>query len=675
MKRLSIILIPLIIPVLMMAQGWPANYKGVMLQGFYWDSYDDTQWTKLESQADELSQYFSLVWVPQSAYCGGKSMGYDDLYWFSNYNSSFGNKAQLTAMIKTFKDKGIGTIADVVINHRKELSNWVNFPAEEYNGTVYQLKSTDVVANDDVGKTKTWATTNGYQLSSYNDSGDGWDGMRDLDHYSQNVQTNVKAYLKMLLDDLGYAGFRYDMVKGYASGFTGMYNSYAAPTYSVGEYWDSNVNAVKTWLNGTKTGNEIQSAAFDFPFRYTVRDAINNNNWTKLANSSLISDEAYKRYAVTFVENHDTEYRSASEQQDPIRKDTLAANAYLLAMPGTPCVFLKHWQKNKAAIKSMIEVRNMTGIHSQSMVYNMSNLYNLYAASVTGSDGKLLVAVGPNAAAYAPGSQWVKVLSGNKYAYFVENTINRPWVDLASGSYPNAQRVTLTAISDNSAAKLVYTTDGTTPTASSKQAGSGTTLDIPEGTTVLKVGLLIGNTVSNIITRNYTVRTFVPYTITVHVNTSAVNWSGINFWTWGGDGSHGPNKTSWPGDAVTSTKTAEGKTWYYKNFTINSEDDYVNFVFSTGSGTPQTEDYSNVNTDSYFEISTLKNANGHHIINNVTEQITASVGGIAASTETGIQRVYRTDGRLVRVVEGSVEQALNGLGSGLYIVNKKKYVK
>ncbi len=36
------------------ATGWPANYEGVMLQGFYWDSYADTKWTNLESQADEL---------------------------------------------------------------------------------------------------------------------------------------------------------------------------------------------------------------------------------------------------------------------------------------------------------------------------------------------------------------------------------------------------------------------------------------------------------------------------------------------------------------------------------------------------------------------------------------------------------------------------------------------
>lgn len=47
--------------------GWPANYQGVMLQGFYWDSFDDTKWTNLESQADELSQYFTLIWVTNSA--------------------------------------------------------------------------------------------------------------------------------------------------------------------------------------------------------------------------------------------------------------------------------------------------------------------------------------------------------------------------------------------------------------------------------------------------------------------------------------------------------------------------------------------------------------------------------------------------------------------------------
>ena len=43
--------------------GWPANYGGVMLQGFYWDSYQETNWEQLTAQADELSKYFSLIWI------------------------------------------------------------------------------------------------------------------------------------------------------------------------------------------------------------------------------------------------------------------------------------------------------------------------------------------------------------------------------------------------------------------------------------------------------------------------------------------------------------------------------------------------------------------------------------------------------------------------------------
>ena len=63
-KLLSLML--LLVPMGVLAQGWPANYKGVMLQGFYWDSFEDSKWTTLTSQADELSQYFQLIWVPNS---------------------------------------------------------------------------------------------------------------------------------------------------------------------------------------------------------------------------------------------------------------------------------------------------------------------------------------------------------------------------------------------------------------------------------------------------------------------------------------------------------------------------------------------------------------------------------------------------------------------------------
>ena len=128
MKRILISFAILLSSLPMLAQqGWPSGYQGVMLQGFYWDSYNESKWTVLQAQADELSQYFKLVWIPQSGNCKGQSMGYDDYWWFpdgnTSYNSSFGTETELRNMITTFKQKGIGTIADVVINHRSMTTN------------------------------------------------------------------------------------------------------------------------------------------------------------------------------------------------------------------------------------------------------------------------------------------------------------------------------------------------------------------------------------------------------------------------------------------------------------------------------------------------------------------------------------------------------------------------
>ena len=658
------------------AQGWPANYNGVMLQAFYWNSFNATQWVTLEKQADELSKYFSLIWIPQSGNCGGQSMGYDDQYWFSNYNSSFGDKEQLLSMIKTFKNKGIGTIGDIVINHRKSNNGWFGFPTETYNGVTYTMNSKDVCSDDDNGKAQTEANKLGVSLGA-KDTGEGWDGMRDLDHTSTNVQNTVKAYLKMLIDDFGYTGFRYDMVKGYSATYTGMYNNYAKPSFSVGECWDG-TGTIRNWIDGTKINGTPTSAAFDFQFRYTVRNAINTGNWGRLGNQNdnnwpLVSNNYehgnYFQYAVTFVENHDTEKRSNAEQ-DPIRKDTLAANAYLLAMPGTPCVFLTHWMAYKQEIKAMIDARKAAGITNTSSYTNMRSSYGLYANLIKVNDkNRLIVTVGSDLSGYTPStSEWTKVLEGYHYAYYLANSLETAWADKASGEYSDPFSVKLTAVSATSGAQLVYTLDGSNPTASSTKANSGTSITINEACT-LKVGLLKNGIVTSIITREYSFKApYEPKTITVHVDVSKVNWSNVNFWTWGGDGSHAPTNSNWPGDRVTATKTVNDKTWYYKSFTLNSDDDLVNFVFSTNSGSPQTVDINNVTTDKYFEISTTQ-TDGKYTVNDVTETVTG-INEIESATPYLNSKIYTIDGRVVRD-----HYDLNTLPHGIYIYKGKKIVK
>ncbi len=659
------------------AQGWPSKYQGVMLQGFYWDSFDASQWTNLENQADEFAQYFKLVWVPQSAYCGGKSMGYNDLYWFTNYNSSFGTEAQLRSMIKTFKQKGIGTIADVVINHRGTIKDWFDFPVETYNGKTYTMSSTDVCANDDKGKAATAAKNQRVSLSKNNDSGEDWDGMRDLDHNSENVQNTVKDYLRMLIDDFGYTGFRYDMTKGYDGKFTGLYNSTVNPEFSVGEYWDGNKSVLMNWLQATKVDDKIQSAAFDFTIRYTVRDAANNDNWSSLSNGGLATNNTYKRYAVTFVENHDTEKRSESEQQDPLRKDTLAANAYILGMPGTPCVFYKHWIDCKQDIKNMILLRNRMGINNESKYSRDESASARFVFTTTGENGKLRVAVGRLANKYEAGNGFALAAEGYHWRYFIETTQETAWPSLPSGTYYNGPKVTLRAVSATATAQLVYTLDDSEPTANSNVVANGTTITLPSGNITLKVGLLIGGNVTGIETRQYEVKDFKPYTISVYVNTDKVGWTNTYFWTWGGDESHGPANKDWPGDNVTKTTELNGKKWFTKSFSINTPTDYVNFVFAKDKST-QTVDMSNVTATSYFEIQKDADSQGNYLVKNVTNEYSTAIFGI---NDNGAKRnaptvVNTIDGRNVRRFATTVDykEALHGLDKGLYIVNGKKVV-
>lgn len=586
------------------SQGWASDYSGVMLQGFSWDSYNESQWKVLEKQADELKNYIDLVWLPQSGKCleTTQVMGYMPYYYF-NQNSSFGSEAELRSLITKFKAAGIGAIADVVINHRNT-EGWYTFPAETYKGVTYQMQSTDICKNDDGGTTATQAATDGVSLSQNNDEGTDFGGCRDIDHKSENVQKVIKAYLKYLKDDLGYTGFRYDMVKGFDGSHVADYNDATGVEYSVGEYWDGN-DKIESWINRTNK----KSAAFDFQFRYNVRDAVNgaangkvttSSDWSKLnSNDNLMHDANYRRYAVTFVENHDTQYRSETEQNDPLRKDTIAANAYMLAMPGTPCIFQPHWRDYKPELKEMIAARKYAGITNMSNYANKQSKKTLYVNEVTGTKHKLLVAVGNDADKYAGEKDYTKILSGYHYAYFLSNDAETSWTDVPSGSYEEGFKTTLTAVSQTEGAKLVYTLDGSTPTAKSTTVESGKEISI-NGTCTLKVGLLVNGEVRNIATHQYTIEKFKAYKFMIYVNADAVKWKPLYCYTWKGANS------DWPGEEMTETKTIGGKTWYYKEVSIDNANELVNVIFNNGTDKPQTVDITGLTSTAYFEIETSK---------------------------------------------------------------------
>lgn len=398
------------LPLGLMAQGWPANYGGVMLQGFYWDSYNDTKWTNLTSQADELSKYFSLIWVPQSGWCKSTTdMGYYPRYWFDQ-RSAFGTEQELRTMISTFKAKGTGIIADVVINHKNGVNEWCDFANETVKGknpdktysVTWDKTGYTQICNNDEANTATKSEAKG-KIKGAADTGLGDTGCRDLDHTNPTTQQNIKTYEDFLLNEMGYTGFRYDFVKGYDPKYIKMYNEASKPKFSVGEYWhgavttaskegDHPFGGVKDWVDAT----DKTSAAFDFPMKYLIKGAFNDGNWKLLdknLTSTLVGIEP--QYAVTFIDNHDT--GEPHVNPDPQRANVEAANAYILAMPGTPCIWISHWKPYKYTIKKCILARKIAGVTNTSSIIKSEGQDNGYVLIVKGDKGNVMLLLGsPN---------------------------------------------------------------------------------------------------------------------------------------------------------------------------------------------------------------------------------------------------------------------------------------
>lgn len=571
------------------ATGWPSHWGGVMLQGFFWHSYNETQWKNITDSADAWAPYFDLIWVPNSGRnrTNLKDMGYMPYYFFDE-TSSFGDKEALLTMIKTYKAKGTGFIEDVVINHHAAKTNnqWWVFPKETYNGETYQLQATDIVSNDDDGATAKLAADAGIALSPYgeetygssNQTCEDFSGARDLDHRSTNVNRIVKAYEDFLLNDLGYVGFRYDMARGFAGKHIQDYNATANPRFSVGEVWESALDGdkgVKTfitkywnkddWDNG---GCTSYSAAFDFPLKYgAINLGFGHNNFTRSANyflnKGLLGEHpTLSRYSVTFVDNHDTYYpRDDNSNTDGsmLFNNQLAANAYILAMPGNPCIFLKHWlnAEMQPELKKMILARKAAGV--ENMSYIVADGYddaddNGYWVKVRGKDDShYVVFIAGSVEGDIPNvnkADLVLVSSGNNYEYYISKDSKTDYDSYTA----DVSKVPHYAYTDTSADDNVSEEDKTH-----------------------KNGDIVSQS-SNI-------------TIYVHCKDGEApylySWDGGNQWL-----------GAWPGQLMTESETLNGVKFFKKTFSIQGG---CSIIFNKGEGKAQTANIEDVAGDSYYE--------------------------------------------------------------------------
>ena len=565
-------------------KGWPAMYGGVMLQGFYWDSYKATRWSTLTDEAQELGQYFDVMWVPNSGSVDangvGQSMGYMPVYWLK-HNSFFGTETQLREMIDVFHQHNTSVLMDMVINHKSGKTGWVDFANETVTGPVTGDTYSMTWSLADICRTDE-CVGSGYAATGAADEGEDFDGSRDLDHTSANVQKNVKTYQQYLMKELGYDGFRYDMCKGYAGYYVGLYNQASQPTFSVGEYWDGNAETLRWWLNETKQDGRIQTAVFDFALKYPMQSAFAAGNWSALNDKGLAADPNYQRYSVTFVDNHDT---GQSSNYDCLKTNIMPANAFILTMPGTPCIFYKHYLVYTDEINNCIKARRAAGVHNQSAILTQQESSGGYILETQGTRGNLYLQVGGAVFNGTPAG-YTLVQGGDGYNLFISNGIDwkhvgkdgsilgYPVVNKPAGNYVG--NVTLTVAPSKSGTTLVYTTDGSEPTVSSTTITSSASMTFTENTT-LKVGVLNGNQVENIENYTYTITDAATTGIDIYVRSSS---SSANIWAWTSEGS--VTGSTWPGKAISSLEKVTINDIEWNRLHVDASE--VSLIFNTGTG-------------------------------------------------------------------------------------------
>ncbi len=420
----------------------PAKCPDVMLQAFYWDSNDGSKSTTIYgrtrwidhlngnngSSATEMGQWFDLVWLPQMSKSSG-GLGYHPTD-YSSLESGLGTKKRLRELIDTLHVNGARVVADIVINHADAQEGWCNF--KSYDFGAYGKFTPDgsyICSTDEMNTYAPESACRGYAVGNPDDGyGDeaNYASSRDWDHTNYEVRDMFKAYLRWMRNVVKVDGFRYDYCKGYHNSHINEYNRAAEAYFSVMEYWDGNVNTLQDRLSDAGWN----TTTFDFATKYTAfNNGIASDYYQGLKGAGLPGANK-ARYAVTFVDSHDSFQRDGNEfcgegnSMTICRDKVLQCNAYMLSMPGVPCVFWPHWVTFKDEIKAMINARYKTGVHSESGV-NDETGNGYYKATIYGTNGEIRLLLGPNSGYDTTPSGYTLATKGVNYGVYYKMTSPR----------------------------------------------------------------------------------------------------------------------------------------------------------------------------------------------------------------------------------------------------------
>ncbi|MGN0394005.1 MAG: alpha-amylase [Coprococcus sp.] len=357
-----------------------------LLQGFEWYLPDDGKhWDHIASEAKKLHDIgITGIWLPPAYKCTGgiHDVGYGvyDMYDLGEFDqkgsvsTKYGTKQQYLNAIKTLQSAGIKVYADIVFNHRmgadgteevravmddsNNRNNTISSPSSilawtkytfpgrngQYSDFTWNASHFDGVDWDDkehksgvyLFEGKNWEENVDTELGNYD-----YLMGADLDMDNQEVIDELDRWGKWYLDMTNVDGFRLDAVKHirfnfYTHWLTRLRNESGKELPTVAEYWSPDVSSLCHYLDASGHVANL----FDVPLHFNLHKASSNNGNFDMRN--ILSNtfvEKRPEYAVTFVDNHDTQPGQALESFIPAWFKPLAYSLILLRKDGIPCIF------------------------------------------------------------------------------------------------------------------------------------------------------------------------------------------------------------------------------------------------------------------------------------------------------------------------------------------------
>ncbi len=357
-----------------------------ILQGFEWYLPEDgNHWNLLAEKAKELHKMgITGIWLPP-AYKGTggiHDVGYGvyDMYDIGEFNqkgsiaTKYGTKEEYLHAIKALQAAQIKVYADIVFNHRmgaddleevsacldagdnrnNQISDahpilaWTKytFPGRGgiYSDFTWNSSHFDGVDWDDREKRngvflfegKNWESDVDKELGNYD-----YLMGADLDMTNQEVIDELDRWGKWYLEQTNIDGFRLDAVKHisfrfYLHWLTKLRKESGKELFSVAEYWNPEAAPLCEYLDASGHVTNLFDVPLHFNF-YKASSSGGNFDMRTISSGTLI--DSRPDYAVTFVDNHDTQPGQALESFIQTWFKPLAYAFILLRNTGIPCIF------------------------------------------------------------------------------------------------------------------------------------------------------------------------------------------------------------------------------------------------------------------------------------------------------------------------------------------------